>query len=45
VEELLMEEEFAGLQSAFTMLEANRRLKKFMQRLNNKDPNLLNIIS
>ena len=45
VEELLMEDEFNQLQSTFTMLEANRSLKKFMQRLNNKDPNLLSIIS
>nr|MCU0389040.1 hypothetical protein [Chitinophagaceae bacterium]MCU0403866.1 hypothetical protein [Chitinophagaceae bacterium] len=45
VEELLMEEEFSKLGATFTMLEANRSLRKFMQRLNNKDPNLISIIS
>jgi hypothetical protein len=44
VEELLMEAEFSNLGSSFTMMDANKRLRKFIQRLNNKDPDLMSII-
>jgi hypothetical protein len=45
VEELLLEEEFSNLAPSFTMMDANKRIRKFIQRLNNKDPNLMNIIT